>query len=187
MNDLTKPIKIRLSIGMIVTCVLFTLFACVIGYGIVVINTKTVLMEDDTPVPAFLKVIFTVIAAVIEMGILVMIISLWKRIFKDGAMTLTQAGIENTFLIFTVLAFWTTLRIRLIPWTALKIDESDENRYVVDTNQLPPGSVGVVAKFMLKITGFNFRIGRIKKEELDHYCHMMLAQSKANNTITDKL
>ncbi len=133
-------------------------------------------MEDNTPVPLFLKLIITAAAVIVEAGLLFMIFPLWKRIFKDGAMTLTPAGIENTFMLFTLLAFWTTIRVRLIPWTALNTEDSDENGYIVDVEQLPPGSVGFVAKWMLKIIGFNFRIGRIKKEELERYRNAALTQ-----------
>ena len=182
MNNPTPDIKIRLSCRMVLFCILFTLFTLIIGYGIIVINTQTIYMEDDTPIPLFLKLIITAVTAVVETGLLFMIIPLWKRIFKDGAMTLTHDGIENTFMLFTLLAFWTTMRIRFIPWTALKADESDENGYAIDVEQLPPGSVGSVAKLMLKITGFYFRIGRIKKEELEHYRNAALTQSGNNWT-----
>lgn len=181
MNNTIKSLKVRLSPRMIVLCLLFTFFVLVIGYGIVFMNTHTIYMDDGT-MPVFFKVFMTAVCAVIEAGLLFMVIPMWKRIFKDGAMTLTKEGIENTFILFTLLAFWTTFKIRFIPWNALIADESDDDGYLVDVKLLPPGSVGAVAKFLLKITGFNFQIGKIKKEDIEVYRQRALAQNEENKT-----
>ncbi|MCH5192033.1 MAG: hypothetical protein J1F23_07700 [Oscillospiraceae bacterium] len=173
------PIKIRLSRRMIALCVMFTLFALLIGYGIFKMSSQTIYMGDGTPMPLYFKAIFIALEVIIEIGALFMIVPMWKRIFaRNGAMTLTEAGIENTFMLFTVFAFWTTLPIRFIPWTALQVNKLDANSYTVDIEQLPKGSVGKLAKMRLKITGFEFRIGQIEAENFEHYRQIALSQSE---------
>ena len=173
------PIKIRLSRRMIALCVMFTLFALLIGYGIVKMSSQTIYMGDGALMPWYFKAIFIVLEIVIEVGALFMIVPMWKRIFaRNGAMTLTETGIENTFMLFTVFAFWTTLRIRFIPWSALQVNKSDANSYTVDVEQLPKGSVGKLAKMRLKISGFEFKIGQIEAEDFENYRQIALSQSK---------
>ena len=172
------PIKIRLSRRMIALCVVFTLFALLIGYGIIKMSSQTIYMADGAPMPWYFKAIFIALEIVIEVGALFMIVPMWKRIFTgDGAMTLTETGIENTFMLFTVLAFWTTLQIRFIPWTALQVNKLDANSYTVDVEQLPKGSIGKFAKTRLKISGFEFKIGQIEAEDFEHYRQIALSQS----------
>lgn len=163
------PVRVRLSVRMIIMCIVFTLILLLIVYGCIVINTQTIYMEDDLPMPLPFKVFMNAVLIVVGAGMLFMDISMWKRIFtRAGAMTLTENGVENTFVIFAVMAFWTTLHIRFIPWSALQFDESKEG-YTIDTAQMPPGSVSKIVRMLLKFTGFSCHIGKIKKEEFEHY------------------
>lgn len=162
------PIKIRLTGRMILMCLLFTLFSLVIGYGILFISTQTVVMEDGAPIPAFLKIFIVAAATVVEIGLLFMVVPLWQRIFGRGAMTLTENGIEDTFVIFTVFAFWTTLKIRLIPWSSL-LPLEDGSGYSIDPKLLPKVGISPITRLMLSIFGFNFTVGKVDGKELEQY------------------
>lgn len=170
------PVKVAISKSIKVTCVLFSVFFMIIGYGIVIICSQQIYMEDDTLVPWQLKALIACVALLVETGIGFMIFPIWHRILsKRGAMTLTKKGIEDTFLMFNILAFWTIFRVRIIPWEAVCKDELADmgidlgGDIDVDTSKLPKDSANAVARFMLRITGFNHTIGKITSEEIIKY------------------
>ncbi len=170
------PIRIPVSKSIIATTVLFTLFAGIIAYGIVFLLTNTILMDDE-PMPFGLKLIFAVLFSVVEIGILNMVIRLWVRIFgKKGAMTLTSRGIEDTFMIFTVFAFWTVLPIRCIPWEAISEFGKEENMLLVDASKLSSENAGFFARIMLRFGGFSARVGKITEQEIFELRNTMLQE-----------
>ena len=161
------PKKIRISKKTIPFCVLFTLFACIITYGVYFICAHTVLIEDGVPMPAGEKSFFVTVEIVVGLGIWKLVLSLWKRILTGTeAMVLTEAGVENTFIIIGVLAFWTTVNIRFIPWSALIPNRPGTGAYKINTDKLP-SDMGKVKKSLLGLFGLSFGIGSISAEEVE--------------------
>lgn len=160
--------KVPLTGRILVLCGMFSVFALIIFYGIIVLCTQTIYMEDDTVMPIYFKIMFSAVAIVVETGILFMIFPIWKRIIKKtGAMTLTKYGIENTFTIFNFLAFWTIFKINIIPWNAMEFDSLSQT-ISIERDRLPEGSCNKIAGLLL-IAGFNFSIGKITFEEIKAY------------------
>ena len=165
---LEQPVKIPLSGRIIATCILFSVFALFFIYGAFLLITQDIYMEDDTLMPIGFKVLFMAVLCIVELGILNMVIPLWYRILSGrGAMTLTRDGISDTFFIFTILAFWTTMKVRIIPWDALEYD-AEEKTFSVDIKKLPKKSCNILARFIL-LRGFNYQVGKITGEELYKY------------------
>ncbi|MBQ8214155.1 MAG: hypothetical protein IJZ80_09110 [Clostridia bacterium] len=161
------PKRVPLSGRMLVLGMMFAVFALVIGYGIPFMLFATITFEDGTPLPLWYRIIFAFLASIVEIGVLSLVLPILSRAFgKRGAMTLTKNGVEDTFVIFTIFAFWTTLRVRMIPWEALTPDETDPDVWLVDTKLLPRGSTCWLARLILMIMGFPFSVGKIKGSEL---------------------
>lgn len=177
MQSKTVPLSGR----MIATCFLFTVFALLFLYFFVVIipDPEPIYMEDGEVMPVYFKLLFVAVIIIVEIGILFMIIPLWARIFSGrGAMTLTKEGITDTFFLFTIMAFWTTVKIKIIPWDAVEIGEDDEN-ISVDTKKMPPNACGRFAKLML-FTGFNYKVGKITREEIEEYRQLVLQNTNSD-------
>lgn len=165
---LEQPVKIPLSGRTIATCILFSVFALFFIYGAFLLITQDIYMEDDTLMPIGFKVLFMTVLCIVELGILNMVIPLWHRILSGrGAMTLTRDGISDTFFIFTILAFWTTMKVRIIPWDAIEYN-AEEKTFSVDIKKLPKKSCNILARFIL-LGGFNYQVGKITGEELYKY------------------
>ncbi len=163
-----NSVKVPLSRRMLLFCGLFTLFGFVLFYGTIFMLTQPIYMEDDILMPFFLKLIVTIFELVIELGIIFMVFPFWKRIIKKtGAMTITSRGIENTFALFNLFAFWTIFKINYIPWNAMILDENDET-ICIDFNLLPKKACGRIARILL-LGGFNYSIGKISFKELKDY------------------
>ncbi|MBQ4556051.1 MAG: hypothetical protein IJA60_00205 [Clostridia bacterium] len=129
--------------------------------------TKEIVMEDDTPMLAAIRYFMLAAVSLVGVGIVNIVLPVWVRVFTGrGAMTLTDRGIEDTFVIFNLLAFWTTLRIRLVPWEAVDCDAITPELIKVDVSKIPGKSAGIVAKLMLRIGGFNPYIGKTDVNEL---------------------
>ncbi len=163
-----NSVTVSLSVRMIILCSMFSFFGLIILYGIFFILTQQIYMEDDTLMPIYFKLIFAVFASVVELGILFMVFPIWKRVFtKTGAMTITSRGIENTFTLFNLFAFWTILKINYIPWNAMVLDEKDET-ICIEFDLLPKESCGKLARFLL-LGGFNYGVGKIEFKEIKDY------------------
>ncbi|MBQ8837204.1 MAG: hypothetical protein IJ002_06840 [Clostridia bacterium] len=159
--------RIPISGRIIALNVLFTLFVPIIVLGIYTLATKQILMEDGTPMPSAFKYVMIALCLIIGLGIFNMVIRIWARVFTGrGAMTLTECGIEDTFVIFSVLAFWTTLDIKFIPWDAVGLTPDISGALRIDTAKLPRGSTGKMTRLILRFGGFNAGVGKIKTEEL---------------------
>ncbi len=159
--------RIPISNRIIVLNVLFTLFLAVIVLGLYTLATKDIVMEDDTPIPAILRYFMLVVFSFVGVGIVKFVFSIWIRVFTGrGAMTLTDHGIEDTFIIFNIFAFWTTLRVQIIPWDAISQDSVISELVKVDLKKMPEKSVGIIAKLMLRFSGFNASVGKIDTNEL---------------------
>ena len=163
-----KSIKVPLAVNMKILCGLFSIFGIVILYGIFILLTQQIYMEDDTVMPLYFKLIFVVVAFIVELGIIFMVFPLWKRIIKKtGAMTITSRGIENTFTVFNMFAFWTIFKIDFIPWEAMDLDPTNET-ITMNFEFLPKQACGKIARLLL-IGGFNYNIGKISFKEIKEY------------------
>lgn len=169
-----NSVKVPLTGSMKVGCGLFSVFGIIILYGIYVLLTQQIYMEDDTVMPFYFKLIFVIIAFIVESGIIFMVLPLWKRIIKKtGAMTITSRGIENTFTVFTLFAFWTTFKIDFIPWEAMDLDSTNQI-ITINFEFLPKQACGKIARLLL-ISGFNYNIGKISFNEIKEYRDKALA------------
>lgn len=165
-----ENVRVPLTVNMKILCVLFTVVAFFFVWAAFKILPMPIEMEDGGMMPQSFKLIFIALLCVVEAGILFMIVPLWHRMLtKRGAMTLTPDGITDTFIQFTIMAFWTTLRIKTLPWEALKTDKQDATGYTVDVDLLPRGSANAFARFLLRFVGFNPLIGRTSVREIEEY------------------
>ncbi len=164
-------IRVPLSKRSIATCVIFSAIAVFLGIvgPQIIFNSDPVYMEDGEVMSLPFKLFFGAVLTVVEAGILVMSVSLWVRIISGrGAMVLTENGIEDTFFIFSIFAFWTTMRVRIIPWSAIKSISADDCNIEIDLKGVPENSCNKLARFILR-GGFNYAIGRITDSEIKEY------------------
>ena len=84
-----------------------------------------------------------------------------------GAMTLTPDGIYDTFFIFTLLAFWTTVRVRYIPWEAIEFPAGVKTVRV--RRALLPRQTSPLVCFLLTHAGLPYQVGDVTREQLADY------------------
>lgn len=150
---------------------LFTGFFLILLYGVWFVATQTITDEAGNEISSWLLVLLACLAAIVAGGCGNIALRMLPRLSrKRGYMTLTDRGIEDTLVVFNLFAFWTVLRVRLIPWEAVRSVEDAEGvlSLQLDVRRLPPGSTGWLATLLLRL-GFPMSYAKITKAELEQF------------------
>jgi len=78
---------------------------------------------------------------------------------NGNGLTISDKGIEHTFVIVNILAFMFAAPIRCIPWESITEWKKGEMIISVDTSKI---EAGVLAKLLIKLTGYYFCKGNLK-------------------------
>ena len=164
-TNMTAPAPCTISLHPRIK-VLTVLFACIAVFllwsGIALAGPDGRFLEP--PMRWFLLIAIHVVNA----GLLWFCGSLLLRwVTGRGAMTLTPDGICDTFFIFTLLAFWTTVRVRRIAWEAIEFPAGEDTvrvRRALLPRQMPP-----LVRFLLTYSGLPYQVGNVTREQLADY------------------
>lgn len=118
----------------------FFLFALVvfIWWGIYFLNTNVILMEDNTPMTADIKLFFTVALSVVGLSWTLSLITVIRQIILGYAFSIDENGIHNTATAFNIFAFIFVIPIKNIPLNAINkiVNENNVLTIYFDKDQI---------------------------------------------------
>lgn len=166
--------RIPLSGGSWVTAILFAAVSGILLYGILFLWTNEVTVAtggEEVPMSFWMKVLLSVLFGTVLFGAVKLVFGLFLRaVTGRGAMTLSEDGIRDTFVIVGVLAFYTLLRVGFLPKDALiRVSDGAALTYRIDSAALDRIQAGRLTRRLLKSAGFRASIGRITEEEMEDY------------------
>ena len=121
----TLPIKARASTQAKIKVVLFGIIGVFLAIAAVYLWMIDVTVggsdtEASEPMSASMKLLISAVAALVAFGCLRMLWILLPMIAgKRPAATVTERGIEDTYLMLNLFAFSTLIHVNVIPWSAL--------------------------------------------------------------------
>lgn len=94
--------------------------------GVYFLNVNEILMEDNTPMDAQTKMIFTVVVSIIVSSWTLSLLTVIRQIILGYAFCIDQNGIHSTATAVNILAFIFVIPIKTIPYSAIE-RVSEEN------------------------------------------------------------
>lgn len=119
------PIKAKASTQAKIKVVLFGIIGLFLAFAAVYLWMIDVTVggsdtQPGEPMPVSAKLIITVVAAVVAVGCFRMLWILIPMIAgKRPSATVTERGIEDTYIMINLFAFSTLFHVKIIPWSAL--------------------------------------------------------------------
>lgn len=106
--------------------IMLTAFVFIGWYGVYVLNTNTILMEDGTPMSTEIRLIFSILISLIAATWTFSLVVLGRQLISGAAFRIDEEGIHTTATAMVVLAFLVVVPIKDIPYDAIqKIEEKD--------------------------------------------------------------
>lgn len=100
---------------------LFLLLLVLIGwYGIYFLNANQILMEDNTPMDAGTKLIFSVILGIVVVSWTLSLFTMIRQMVRGYAFSMDSGGIYKTVTFWQVLAFVFVIPVKEIPRDAIE-------------------------------------------------------------------
>lgn len=127
MSTTTLPIKAKASSQALIKVVLFGIIGVFLAISAVYLWMINVTVggsdtEPGEPMSVSMKLIISAVAALVAFGCFRMLWILFPMITgKRPSATVTEQGIEDTYIMLNFLAFSTLIHVDLIPWSALKL------------------------------------------------------------------
>lgn len=118
--------KAKLNAKFYIVTVLLLGIVLLVLYGTYFLNVNEILMEDDTPMPAPMKVIMTVILSVVGLSWLLSLVTMIRQIMIGSAFCIDENGIHGTATAVNILAFLFIVPIQTIPHSAIQTIEEEE-------------------------------------------------------------
>ena len=129
-----------------VSCVVFAIYLAAISLLAISIGLD-MLMHDRY------STVFSLLFIIVGLSYAGTALTIIFQNFKGSGLSITDKGIEDTFIIVNIFAFMFAAHIKCIPWESIKEFKKAAMIIYVDTNMV---EAGFLAKLMLKLTGFNF-------------------------------
>lgn len=159
--------------------VLFTAIAAFILYGLVFMMTNEIQVEQQgewVPMGFPLKLFICFVISLAEAVLVVTVVKCWFYLLSGrGCFTLTPQGIENTFVMLNILAFYMVFSIKRIPRQAVVSLEQEQLTGLVTANintaLLDETCCSRWARWILKWCGYSFGQGfaSVSLEEIEQY------------------
>ncbi len=124
--------------------------------------------DNNVPYPVILAMAICFASYLMTVGVLVQT----YLNNKGCGFTVTENGIENTFVILNFLAIYLALPVKLIPWDAVaEIHDGETDTYItVDKKKVCTGLLG---QLVLDKSGFHFCRGlvtpQVQKQDIEDY------------------
>ena len=118
--------KARLNLKFYIVFILLLCLVLFVWYGIYFLNTSEIQMEDNRPMDAGTKALFTVLMSLVAVSWTMSLFTVVRQIIKRVAFCLDETGIHSTATAVMVLAFIFVVPIKKIPYDAME-EVSEEN------------------------------------------------------------
>lgn len=112
----------------------FYLIACLLlglvvfgWYGVLFLNANEILMEDNTPMDAGTKTIFTVLLSLVLTSWSISMFTVIRQILLGAAFTMDENGIYDTATVTVFLAFIFVTPVKQIPYEAVQSISHENN------------------------------------------------------------
>ena len=118
--------KARLNLKFYIISIVMLCLVVFVWYGIYFLNSNEILMEDNTPMDAGTKSLFTVLMCIIAISWTASLLTLIRQMLLRYAFRVDEDGIHDTATAIMILAFIFVVPIRRIPYNAIQ-QISEEN------------------------------------------------------------
>ena len=118
--------KARLNLKFYIISIVMLCLVVFVWYGIYFLNSNEILMEDNTPMDAGTKSLFTVLMSMIAISWTASLLTLIRQMLLGFAFRIAENGIHDTATAIMILAFIFVVPIRRIPYNAIQ-QISEEN------------------------------------------------------------
>ena len=95
-------------------------------YGLYFLNANDILMEDNTPMDAETKMLFTVLLGLVGASWTLSLVTLIRQMLVGAAFRVDRDGIHTTATLFMLFAFIFVVPVKTIPYEAIR-KVSEEN------------------------------------------------------------
>ena len=119
-------IKAKLNLKFYFVFLLMFCLVAFVWYGIYFLNSNEILINDNTPIDAETKLLFTVILSIIAVSWTISLLTLMRQMILGYAFCIDEGGIHNTATAIMILAFIFVVPIKRIPYNAIQ-QLSEEN------------------------------------------------------------
>ena len=118
--------KARLNLKFYIISIVMLCLVVFVWYGIYFLNSNEILMEDNTPMDAGTKSLFTILMSVVAISCIASLLTLIRQIVLGYAFRVDEDGIHSTATAIVILAFIFVVPIKRIPYSAIQ-QFSEEN------------------------------------------------------------
>ena len=165
--------KARLNLKFYIISIVMLCLVVFVWYGIYFLNSNEILMEDNTPMDAGTKSLFTILMSVVAISWIASLLTLIRQIVLGYAFRVDEDGIHSTATAIVILAFIFVVPIKRIPYSAIQ-QFSEENGILtirIDKSkiQVVPFLKPFVRKEYHFFSGFTKEKGENIKETLNDF------------------
>ena len=153
--------KARLNLKFYIISIVLLCLVAFVWYGIYFLNTNEILMEDNTPMSAGTKAVFTVFMSMIALSWTLLV--LIRQMVIGLAFCIDKSGICTTATASLVLAFIFIVPIRRIPYDAIIQVSEKDGGLMVELNKSKI-EASPVFKFFAR-NEFHFFLGFTKEKQ----------------------
>lgn len=112
-------LKAKLNIKFYIVSAIFLCLVLFVWYGICFLSTNEILMEDNVPMDAGTKTIFTVLMSLVGFSWTISLFTLIRQMVSGIAFCMNDDGIHTTATAFIFLAFIFIIPVKTIPYSAI--------------------------------------------------------------------
>ncbi len=112
--------KGELNLKFYIVSLILAVFTAIGWYGVYFLNVNEILMEDNTPMTAETKILFTVLLCIILLSWSISLITLIRQAVLNFAFSIDESGIHNTASAIMIFAFIFVIPVKNIPYSAIK-------------------------------------------------------------------
>ncbi len=159
--------KAGLSVKFYLVTVLLSGLVVFGWYGVWFLNANTILMEDDTPMTADTKLIFTILLCVIIASWSVSLLTLIRQIIMGCAFKIDEIGIHSTVTAMLIFSLIFVIPVRTIPFEAVTKVEREEGHIVLHIDKSKVESYPLLSFFIRKEYRLFSGFTTAKNEEIE--------------------
>lgn len=142
-------------------------------YGVFFLNTNEILMEDNTPMDAQTKIMFTILISAAVLTWTFSLFTLARQVIFGYAFVIDENGIHTTVTAIIVLAFIFVIPIRTIPFSAIEKVSEDNGVLTLYIDKTKINVIPILRTFARKkyhlFYGFTVEKQDIIKAEIEKY------------------
>ncbi len=142
-------------------------------YGLYFLNTNKILMEDNMPMDAQTKIMFTIVIGAVVLSWTFSLFTLIRQAILGYAFVIDENRIHATATVRNVLAFIFVVPIRTIPFSAIEKVSEDHETLILHIDKTKIDIIPFLRTFARKkyhlFSGFTVEKQNVIKGEIEKY------------------